>query len=211
MMRIAVLISGSGTNLQSLIDAFPENIVLVIANKADAYGLVRAQNAGIETKIIDHRDFPDRVAFDRDISTHLRAANIDLICLAGFMRILSDEFAQEWHDKLLNIHPSLLPDFKGTNTHQRVLDSGKTETGCTVHFVRAALDDGPIIVQGVVPVLAGDDANILGNRVKKMEHHVYPLAVRLVMEKKLTIENEKVHIKRMDHPGGLRIQMEDIA
>jgi phosphoribosylglycinamide formyltransferase-1 len=193
-LKVGVLISGRGTNLQALIDAcarpdFPASIALVISNKADAYGLTRAADAGIPTAVIDHRDYADRPGFDGAVDAALRDAGVDFVCLAGFMRILSKSFVEAWEDRLINIHPSLLPAFKGLDTHQRALDAGVRITGCTVHFVRPAMDDGPIIVQAAVPVLSGDDADRLAARILESEHVIYPLALRLVAEGKVRVEN----------------------
>lgn len=193
-LKVGVLISGRGTNLQALIDAcarsdFPASIALVVSNKPDAYGLTRAADAGIPTAVIKHRDYPDRPAFDAAVDRALRDAGVDFVCLAGFMRILSEGFVEAWQDRLINIHPSLLPAFKGLDTHQRALDAGVRITGCTVHFVRPAMDDGPIIAQAAVPVLTGDDADTLAARILESEHVIYPLALRLVAEGKVRVEN----------------------
>jgi phosphoribosylglycinamide formyltransferase-1 len=195
-LRVGVLISGRGTNLQALIDAcarpdFPASIALVISNKADAYGLTRAEDAGIPTAVINHHDYPDRPSFDKAMDAALRGAGVDFVCLAGFMRILSEGFVEAWQDRLINIHPSLLPAFKGLDTHQRALDAGVRITGCTVHFVRPAMDDGPIIAQAAVPVLSGDDADRLAARILESEHVIYPLALRLVAEGKVRVVNGK--------------------
>jgi phosphoribosylglycinamide formyltransferase 1 len=195
-LSVGVLISGRGTNLQALIDAcakpgFPARIAIVVSNKAGAYGLTRAEKAGIPTAVIDHKGYPDRARFDRAVDAALRAAGVELVCLAGFMRILSAEFVEGWQDRLINIHPSLLPAFKGLDTHQRALDAGVRITGCTVHFVRPAMDDGPIIAQAAVPVLPGDDADRLAARILESEHVIYPLALRLVAEGRVTVDGEK--------------------
>ena len=195
-MKVGVLISGRGTNLQALIDAcadadFPAKIVLVVSNVADAYGLKRAKDADIPTVFIDHKAYPTREHFDAVIDSALRESGVEFVCLAGFMRILSEEFVEHWRNRLINIHPSLLPAFKGLDTHQRAIDAGVTITGCTVHFVRPAMDDGPIIVQAAVPVLPGDDAERLAARILESEHVIYPLALRLVAEGKVTVQDEK--------------------
>jgi phosphoribosylglycinamide formyltransferase-1 len=199
-LKVGVLISGRGSNLQALIDAcadpaFPAEIVLVLSNKADAYGLSRAEKAGIPTTVIRHRDYPDRSSFDTAVDAALRGAGVDFVCLAGFMRLLSEEFVNGWLDRLINIHPSLLPAFKGLDTHQRALDAGVKITGCTVHFVRPAMDDGPIIAQAAVPVLTGDDADRLADRILACEHQIYPLALKLVAEGKVRVENGKAIYK----------------
>ncbi len=199
-MKVGVLISGRGTNLQALIDAcadadFPAKIVLVISNVADAYGLKRAKDADIPTVFIDHKAYPTREHFDAVIDSALRESGVEFVCLAGFMRILSEEFVEHWRNRLINIHPSLLPAFKGLDTHQRAIDAGVTITGCTVHFVRPAMDDGPIIVQAAVPVLPGDDAERLAARILESEHVIYPLALRLVAEGRASVEGEKTILK----------------
>ena len=196
MLRVAVLISGSGTNLQALLDAcaapeFGAEISLVISNRPDAYGLKRAQQAGVRTAIIEHKKFADRPAFDQAIDDALRNAEIDLVCLAGFMRILTEGFVERWKDRIINIHPSLLPAFKGLDTHRRVIEAGVRITGCTVHFVRPAMDDGPIIVQAAVPVLQDDDPDTLAGRVLESEHRIYPLALRLIAEGRVAVDGNR--------------------
>src|SRR4051794_38206883 len=196
----AVLISGRGSNLQALIDAardpgFPARIVRVISNVWDAGGLKRAEAAGIATSVIDHRAFATRAVFEAALDQGLRADGIEIVCLAGFMRLLTAEFVEGWRDRLINIHPSLLPAFKGLDTHARALDAGVRFTGCTVHFVRPAMDDGPIIVQAAVPVLPGDDEHTLSDRVLAAEHRCYPLAVRLIAEGRASVAGERVTIE----------------
>ena len=197
--NLGVLISGRGSNLQALIDAtadpgFPAEIVLVISNKADAGGLLRAQAAGIATKVIPHKGFPSREAFDMALDDALRAAGVGLVCLAGFMRLLSAKFAQSWHDRLINIHPSLLPSFKGLDSHGQALAAGVRFSGCTVHFVRPEMDAGPIILQAAVAVHDGDDADRLAARILEAEHRCYPLAVRLIAEGRVVIVDEIARI-----------------
>lgn len=179
---IAVLISGSGSNLQAIIDAIDTGringrIVRVISNKADAYGLERARNANIPTCVIDHKAFDSREAFDTAVQQEIDDSGAQLVVLAGFMRILSAGFVRHYQGRMLNIHPSLLPLYKGLHTHQRALDAGDAEHGCTVHFVTEELDGGPLLVQAVVPIHAGDDATALQARVHSREHLAYPLAV----------------------------------
>jgi phosphoribosylglycinamide formyltransferase-1 len=191
-LKVAVLISGRGSNLQSLLDAaalpdYPAEIVLVISNRADAGGLERAARAGVRSLIIPHRDFASREAFDGALDRALRAAGAELVCLAGFMRLLGEGFVNAWRDRILNIHPSLLPAFKGIHVHEQVLAAGVKVTGCTVHVVRPAMDDGPIVVQAAVPVLPGDDAALLEARVLAAEHRAYPLAVRLFAEGRVRV------------------------
>ena len=187
--KIAVLISGRGSNLQSLIDAaaapdYPVEIALVVSNVPGAAGLERAERAGAPTATVDHRAFgkgrEGRIAFEQALTAVLDNANPDLVCLAGFMRLLTDEFVTRWYGKLINIHPSLLPAFKGLDVHQRMIDAGVRIAGCTVHFVSPRMDSGPIIGQAAVPVLEGDDADALAARTLREEHRLYPACVRLL-------------------------------
>lgn len=182
-VRTAVLISGNGSNLQALIDAakhpdYPAEIILVISNNEDAFGLKRAEDAGIPTAVVDHRNFESREAFDRMVDAALATHNIELVCLAGFMRILTDWFVVQWQGKLLNIHPSLLPKYKGTNTHVRVLEAGDKEHGATVHWVIPELDAGEIILQESLAIAPDDTADTLQQRVHLLEHQLYPEALR---------------------------------
>ena len=185
--RIAVLISGHGSNLQALIDAcaapdFPAEIVLVLSNKADAYGLVRAQNAGLKTAMISHKDFSAREEFDAHMDRLLQSHGVELICLAGFMRVLTDGFVKKWQGKMINIHPSLLPSYKGLHTHKRAIDAGEKEAGCSVHWVTAEVDGGEIILQANVPILAGDTPETLAARVLEQEHKIYPAALKKIIQ-----------------------------
>jgi len=187
---LAVLISGNGSNLQALIDAsaaadFPAQIVLVISNQPDAYGLTRAKEAGLPTAFISHKDFITREAFDRALSDMIEAYGGEIICLAGFMRVLSEWFVKRYEGRLLNIHPSLLPKFKGVDTHARALEAGETEAGCTVHWVATEVDSGDILAQARVPVLAGDTAQTLAARVLKEEHRIYPEVLKQVCADRL--------------------------
>ena len=198
--KIAALVSGRGSNLQALIDAcaepdFPAEIALVLSNKAGARGLERAREAGLETKFIDHTLFDEREAFEREVDTALREAGAKFVCLAGFMRILTPWFVDKWKNQLLNIHPSLLPAFKGVHTHERAIESGVRIHGATVHFVRPEMDDGPIIGQAAVPVLPDDDPDTLAARVLEAEHRLYPACVHLVVEGDARVTRERV---RMD-------------
>ena len=198
-LKVGVLISGRGSNLQALIDAcaaadFPAEIVLVLSNEADAYGLTRAGDAGIATAVIDHRGFGDRPAFEAAVTDRLEAAGVDLVCLAGFMRLLTAGFVDNWRDRLINIHPSLLPSFKGLDTHARALDAGVRITGCTVHFVREEMDAGPIIIQAAVPVRPDDDTDSLAARVLEAEHRIYPAALRLIGSGQVRVAGERVEI-----------------
>lgn len=195
--RVAVLISGRGSNLKALLDAaaapaFPAEISLVISNVADAGGLNHAKAANVKTLVIDHKQFKERAAFDAEMHRALVADKTDFICLAGFMRLLSPEFTQVWHNKIVNIHPSLLPSFKGLDTHQRAIDAGVKFSGCTVHIVRPALDDGPILVQAACPVMADDTADKLAERILKLEHQAYPLALKLLAAGEIKIDGDKV-------------------
>jgi len=183
-LRLGILISGRGSNLQALIDAcaapgFPATVALVISNKAEAAGLDRAHAAAIPTRVISHRE-PD---FEAAMDAALRDAGVELVCLAGFMRILGASFVNGWRDRLINIHPSLLPAFPGLETHRRALAAGVAVAGCTVHFVRPELDAGPIILRETVPVLPGDTEASLAERVLAAEHRLYPAAVRLIAER----------------------------
>ena len=199
-LKVGVLISGRGTNLQALIDAcapssFPADISLVVSNVPGALGLERAQASGIATKIINHKDFDDRVSFEIELTKVLEAATVSFVCLAGFMRILTPTFVNHWYDRLINIHPSLLPAFPGLNTHQRALDAGVRFGGCTVHYVRPEMDSGPIIVQAAVPILPDDDADKLATRVLKAEHVCFPQALKLIAENRTRIRGNVVEIK----------------
>ena len=195
-LKIGVLISGRGSNLQALIDAcgqpdFPASIVHVLSNKASAAGLARATEAGIPTSVLRHGDYDSREDFDEAMSQRLTEAGVDLVCLAGFMRLLSDRFVATWRDRLIKIHPSLLPAFKGLHVHERVLDAGVRISGCTVHFVRAEMDAGPVIVQAAVPVDRRDTPDTLAARVLEQEHRIYPLAVRLIAEGRVRVVDER--------------------
>lgn len=191
--RTGVLISGRGSNLQALIDAasdpgYPAEIALVLSNNADARGLERAARAGIATTTISHRDFTSREAFDDAMDETLRRTHIELLCLAGFMRVLSDNFVRRWEGRLINIHPSLLPAFKGLHVHRRALEAGVRISGCSVHFVLPELDSGPIIAQAAVPVLASDDEEALAARTLDAEHKLYPMALGLLAGGRVRLE-----------------------
>lgn len=184
-LKLGILISGRGSNLQALIDAccaadFPAAIVLVISNIPDVYGLTRAQEAGLPTQTIAHKNFKTRETFEQALDEALRNAEVDLVCLAGFMRLLTPWFVTRWQGRMVNIHPSLLPAFPGLHTHKRALEAGVKFTGCTVHYVEAEMDTGPIIVQAAVPVLAEDREEMLAARVLDYEHQAYPLAVKMI-------------------------------
>ena len=200
-LKLAVLISGRGSNLQALMaacadPAYPAEIVLVISNHAEARGIGRAANANLQTLVINHQNFSNRADFDREMTAAMTDAGVELVCLAGFMRLLSEEFVNYWHDRLINIHPSLLPAFKGLNVQARAIAAGAKFSGCTVHYVRQEMDVGPIICQAVVPIHADDDANALTARILMQEHVIYPQAVRWIAEKRLSINNEKVDLDK---------------
>jgi phosphoribosylglycinamide formyltransferase-1 len=212
-MRTAVLISGRGSNLAALIETCARpgpraEIALVISNRADAAGLQHARAAGIPTATVDHRRFAGREAFDRALSEELDERKIELVCLAGFMRVLSGWFAERWRDRLLNIHPSLLPSFPGLDTHRRALAAGVRFSGCTVHFVRAEVDAGPIVLQGVVPVRQQDTPETLAARVLQAEHLCYPLALDLVASGRVRVVDEQVLIDGAAAPATILINPE---
>ncbi|MEW6691442.1 MAG: phosphoribosylglycinamide formyltransferase [Pseudomonadota bacterium] len=189
MCRIVVLISGHGSNLQALIDAERRNelgggrIVAVFSNRADAFGLERARKAGIPTEVVSHKDFPAREAFDAALMERIDAYRPDLVVLAGFMRILTPAFVHHYAGRLINIHPSLLPKYPGMHTHARALEAGEAEHGATVHFVTEGVDEGPIILQGRVPVMPDDAPETLQQRVHAIEHKIYPEAVRMLCQR----------------------------
>ena len=199
--RVAVLISGRGSNMIALIEAakakdYPAEIVLVVSNRPDAAGLARAREAAIATAVIDHRPFGgDREAFERALDDELRKYRIEIVCLAGFMRLLSAWFIGRWSGRILNIHPALLPDFKGLHTHRRALEAGVKQHGATVHFVVKETDAGPIIRQQSVPVLQDDTEEMLAARVLEIEHHIYPEALRLVAEGRVKFAESQTEIK----------------
>lgn len=208
--RVAVLISGGGSNLQALIDAvaapdFPAGIVLVLSNEPGAHGLERAARAGIPARAIDHRAYRgDRAAFEAALDAALREAGAEIVCLAGFMRVLTPPFVEAWRDRLLNIHPSLLPAFRGLHTHARALAAGVRVHGCTVHLVRPELDDGPVLIQGATPVLPGDTEATLAARVLALEHRCYPLALGLLASGRTRVEGERVVVAD-EADGGERL------
>ena len=195
--RVGILISGRGTNMAALIaaamdPAFPAAIALVLSSKIGAPGLEAAAAAGAPAAALDYRAIADKDSFDAALTERLEAAGVEIVCLAGFMRLLSEAFVEHWHDRLINIHPSLLPAFTGLNTHARALDAGVKLHGCTVHFVRAAMDDGPIIAQAAVRVLPGDTADTLAERVLAAEHWLYPFALSLVASERMRVVDERV-------------------
>lgn len=195
--RVAVLISGRGSNMVSLIEAasgpdFPAEIALVLSNRPDAGGLERAQEAGIATAVIDHRTHPTRESFEQAMDTALVEHGIEFICLAGFMRVLTEGFVERWSGRMINVHPSLLPLFRGVHTHRRALDEGVLIHGCTVHFVVPELDAGPIIAQAAVPVVPGDTEDTLAARILVQEHRLYPQALRMICDGSARLENGRV-------------------
>lgn len=215
-VKTAVLLSGRGSNLQALIDAaaspdFPAEIVRVVSNVPGAGGLERAAQAGIATATTDHRDFEDRETFEDALHASLEADEVELVCLAGFMRLLTKGFVDRWHDQMINIHPSLLPSYKGLHTHERVLEDGVRFTGCTVHFVRAEMDAGPIIVQAAVAVHADDDADTLAARVLTAEHRCYPLALELVAGGRTRVVENRVEIDGANAPQPIHLNPDDGA
>jgi len=185
-LSVVVLISGSGSNLQAIIDAeLPITIRAVISNRADAYGLTRAEQAGIPTAVLDHKGFPDRESYDAALQELIDSYQPGLLVLAGFMRILSDGFVRHYEGRMINIHPSLLPKYRGLDTHARAIAAGDAEAGCSVHFVTPELDSGPIIIQARVPILEGDTPETLAARVLEQEHRIYPEAIRKFAEGEL--------------------------
>jgi phosphoribosylglycinamide formyltransferase-1 len=206
-LKVAVLISGRGSNLQALIDHFgpvitssPVRIVTVISNRPDAGGIERAKKAGIPTAVFDHKTFPDRVAFDATLDRAIREAGAEIVVLAGFMRLLTEGFVAAWRNRIVNIHPALLPSFRGLDTHRRALKRGVKLHGATVHFVRHETDTGPIIAQAAVPVLANDTPDTLGARVLSAEHKLFPLALRLIAEGKVTVEGDRAIVNGKTEP-----------
>jgi len=195
--RVAILISGRGSNMSALIDAatgtdYPAEIALVLSNRQNAAGLTTASQHGITTACVDHREFESREEFEQALDTRLTEANIELVCLAGFMRLLTSWFVERWRDRLINIHPSILPAFKGLHTHERALEAGVRLHGCTVHFVRADMDSGPIIVQAAVAVGGDDTPDTLAARVLEAEHRIYPYALNLIAGRAARVVGERV-------------------
>ncbi len=209
-LKLAVPISGRGSNLQSLIDHFgpraqegPIEIALVVSNRPEALGLARAARAGVAHLALDHREFADRESFDAALDKAIRDSGADFVALAGFMRVLGEDIIAKWRDRLVNIHPSLLPAFQGLDTHARAIAAGVRFHGCTVHFVRHEVDNGPILAQAALAVLPGEDPASLASRVLAAEHRLYPLALRLIAEGKVRIENEIVRIEDTAFADGI--------
>ncbi len=193
-LKLAVLVSGGGSNLQAIIDAcktpdYPAEIVLVFSNQLDAGGLERARRAGIRAEAISHKGFEGgREAYDSTVSNLIEESGADLVVLAGYLRLVSESFVTRWEGRLINIHPSLLPSFKGLHVHQAALDAGVKYSGCTVHYVVPEVDSGPIIAQAAVPVLPGDDAGTLAQRILKQEHRIYPQVIRWIAEGRVSVD-----------------------
>lgn len=198
-LKVGILISGRGSNMAALVEAardpaFPAEVCCVLSNRPDAKGLEFARERGIPAAVIDHKAYTSKAEFEEAVTTTLLDHGVDFVCLAGFMRIVSPAFIERWHNRLINIHPSLLPSYKGLHTHERALADGVKLTGCTVHFVRAEMDVGPIVAQAAVPVLTGDTPESLAARLLTAEHRLYPLALRLIAEGKAKVNGEIVDI-----------------
>ncbi len=203
LLKLGVLISGSGSNLQSIIDhieqgVLPAQIKIVVSNKPEAYGLTRAKKHGIPCVVFNHQDFSSREDFDRELIRLLQATGVDLIVLAGFMRILTPSFLRAFEQKIINIHPALLPAFPGTHVQQKAIDYGVKFSGCSVHFVDEGVDTGPIIIQAVVPVLPDDTAETLAARILKEEHKIYPQAIRYFAEGRIMKKGRHVAIMNVN-------------
>ncbi len=199
LFRLVILISGRGSNLQAILDQavsgqLPVDIRVVISNRPDAYGLTRARQAGVHTQILDHKDFASRDEFDTALCQSIDQHQPDLLVLAGFMRVFTPQFVEHYQGRMVNIHPSLLPKFRGLNTHQRALAAGEQEHGVTVHFVTPELDGGPVIAQARVPILAGDDADILAHRVLQQEHQLYPRVIGWFTQGRVVLEGNRALI-----------------
>jgi len=195
--KVGILISGRGSNMSALIDAaedadFPAEIALVLSNRADAGGLAVAEAAGLATAVVDHKAYADRASFDAAVDARLREAGVEIVCLAGFMRLLTPPFVEAWRNRMINIHPSLLPLFPGLHTHEQAIEAGMRLAGCTVHFVRAEMDSGPIIAQAAVPIAFDDTPETLAKRVLSAEHEIYPLALALVAGDLVWVEGERI-------------------
>nr|WP_281501650.1 phosphoribosylglycinamide formyltransferase [Kordiimonas laminariae] len=197
------MISGSGTNLQAIIDAcaeadYPAEIQVVISNRPEAKGLERAEKAGINAICIDHKNFETREAFEGAVHNCLKEHNVELVCLAGFMRILNSDFVNRWRDRMINIHPSLLPSYKGLHTHARAIEDGVRFGGCTIHFVRPEMDNGPILMQAAVPIAYDETPESLAAKTLTYEHKMYPAAIRMIAEGKARVSGNKVAFNGID-------------
>jgi phosphoribosylglycinamide formyltransferase-1 len=208
-LRVAILISGRGSNMRALVEAaraedFPAEIALVLSNVASAEGLAFARAQGIATATVDHKTYPDRETFERAMQATLANHGVELVCLAGFMRLLTPWFVAQWRDRMLNIHPALLPSYRGLHTHERALADGVKIHGATVHFVAPEMDAGPIVAQAAAPVLDGDTPETLGARVLRLEHRIYPLALKLVAGGFTRVDGARVRIScEKDAPPAL--------
>lgn len=209
---LVILISGSGTNLQAIIDAIKEGTVkadirCVISNRADAYGLERARQAGIATRVVDHRQYDSRESFDAALQQEIDQFQPDLVVLAGFMRILTTEFVRHYRGRMLNIHPSLLPKFRGLNTHARAIEAGEAEHGVTVHFVTEELDGGPNVLQAIIPIEPDDTPDTLRVRVQRQEHFIFPEAIRWFLSGRLKMEGDQALLDGAPLPySGIQIR-----
>jgi len=202
LIHIGVLVSGSGTNLQSIINACASGelnarVTIVVSDNKEAYALKRAEQAGIHSRVVTKEDFPSRVDFDMEVARILKDFDVDLVALAGFMRIVTPEFIRKFPGRIMNIHPALLPSFPGLGVRQKAIDHGVRFSGCTVHFVDEGVDTGPIIIQAAVPVYPDDTEEILKDRILRLEHKIYPKAIQLFEQGRLKIEGRKVIIKGM--------------
>ncbi|HQI80606.1 MAG TPA: phosphoribosylglycinamide formyltransferase [Deltaproteobacteria bacterium] len=200
MIRIGVLVSGSGSNLQSIMDAcaageIDGTVVMVISNVEGVYALERAERGGIPSRVISHADYPDREAFDAELAKALLECRVDLVCLAGFMRVLTPSFLRTFPGRVMNIHPALLPSFPGLHVRQKAIDYGVRFSGCTVHFVDEGVDTGPIIIQAVVPVYPQDTEEELKERILRLEHRIYPKAIGLFSQGRLSIDGRRVVVR----------------
>ncbi len=205
LLKLGVLISGSGSNLQSIIDhiengTLPAQIQIVVSNKPEAYGLVRAKKHGIPCAVLNHQDFSSREDFDLELIRILQNAGVELVVLAGFMRILTGSFLHAFEQKIINIHPALLPAFPGTHVQQKAIDYGVKFSGCTVHFVDEGVDTGPIIIQAVIPVHNNDTAETLADRILKEEHKIYPQAIRYFAEGRIIKKGRHIAIENINNP-----------
>ncbi|MBE2293328.1 MAG: phosphoribosylglycinamide formyltransferase [Phycisphaerales bacterium] len=215
-IRLVVLISGRGSNLQAILDQaasgeLPVEVAAVISNRLGVHGLERARQAGVPALELDHKHFADRPEFEAALIELIDQQQADLVVLAGFMRVLTAGFTEHYRGRLFNIHPSLLPKFRGLHTHERAIEAGETEHGASIHFVTAELDGGPIIVQARVPVLVGDDADTLAARVLEQEHRLYPLAIRWFAEQRLRLEGDQLYFDGQALTAPLRLESFTVA
>ena len=207
---MGILISGNGSNLQAIIDAIEKRklhaeIRVVISNRADAYGLVRAQKHGVPTETVDHREFSTRESFDQHLIERLQSRHVELVALAGFMRLLSADFVRAFSNRIMNIHPALLPAFPGLHVQRKAVEAGVRFSGCTVHFINEECDQGPIIIQAVVPVFPDDSEESLSARILKEEHRIYPKAIQLYSEGRLHVVGQRVAVDGLDGEDGVLI------